>query len=92
MIAGLKLACSHAVPTLSEATLALNLFHVAGQPKHRETVIIDHLLACLSPAPSTFSLISPPFSPSTPNRQPGAGWSPLGWQPNVGLGWERAVG
>jgi hypothetical protein len=52
---------------------------------------IDHLLACLSPVSSTFSLISPPFGPSTPNRQPGAGWSPLGQQPNAGLGWERAA-
>jgi hypothetical protein len=55
-------------------------------------MIIDHSLAFLSLVPSTFSLISPPFGPSTPNRQPGAGWSPLGWQPNVGLGWERAAG
>jgi hypothetical protein len=92
MIAGLKLACPHAVPTSSETALASNLFDVAAQPKRRETVIIDHLLACLSPAPSTFSLISPPFGPSTPNRQPGAGWSPLGRQPNAGLGWERAAG
>jgi hypothetical protein len=73
MTAGLKLACSHTVPTSSEAALASNLFDVAAQPKYRETVIIDHLLACLSPVPLTFSLISPPFGPSTPNRQPGAG-------------------
>jgi hypothetical protein len=92
MTAGLKLACPHMVPTLSEAALASNLFDVAAQPKRRETMIIDHLLACLSPVPSTFSLISPPFGPSTPNRQPGAGWSPLGRQPNAGLGWERAAG
>jgi hypothetical protein len=92
MIAGLKLACPHVMPTSSEAALASNLFDVAAQPKHRETVIIDHLLACLSPAPSTFSIISPPFGPSTPNWQPGAGWSPLGRQPNAGLGWEHAAG
>jgi hypothetical protein len=55
-------------------------------------MIIDHSLACLSPAPSTFSLIFPPFGPSTPSRHPGAGWSPLGQQPNAGLGWERAAG
>jgi hypothetical protein len=41
---------------------------------------------------STFSFISPSFGPSTPNRQPGAGWSPLDWQPNASLGWERAAG
>jgi hypothetical protein len=29
---------------------------------------IDHFLACPSLIPSTFSLISPPFGPSTPNR------------------------
>jgi hypothetical protein len=92
MIAGLKLAYSHAVPTSSEAALASNLSDVAAQPKRRETVIIERLLACLSPAPSTFSLTSPPFGPSTPNRQPGSGWSPLGRQPNAGLGWERAAG
>jgi hypothetical protein len=92
MIAGLKLAYSHAVPTSSEAALASNLSDVAAQPKRRETVIIDHLPACLSPAPSIFSLTSPPFGPSAPNRQPGAGWSPLGRQPNAGLGWERAAG
>jgi hypothetical protein len=92
MIAGSKLACPHAVPTSSEAALASNLFDVVAQPKRRETVIIDHLLACLSPTPSTFSLISPPFGPSTPNRQPGASWSPLGRQPNASQGWERAVG
>jgi hypothetical protein len=86
MIAGLKLACRHAVPTSSEAALALNLFDVAAQPKRRETLIIDHLLACLSLVPLTFSLISLPFGPSTPNRQPGADWSPLGRQPNAGLG------
>jgi hypothetical protein len=56
------------VPTSSEVALALNLFDVATQPKHREAVIIDHSLACLSPIPSTFSLIFPPFGPSTPNR------------------------
>jgi hypothetical protein len=92
MIAGLKLAYSHAVPTSSEAALASNLSDVAAQPKRRETVIIDHLLACLSPAPSTFFLISPPFGPSTPNRQPGASSSPLGRQPNADLGWECAAG
>jgi hypothetical protein len=92
MTAGLKLARSHMVPMSREAALALNLFDAATQPKHRETVIIDHSLAGLSPVPSTFSLISPSFGPSTPNRQPGAGWSPLGRQPNVGLGWERATG
>jgi hypothetical protein len=92
MIAVLKIACPHAVTTLSEPTLASNLFDVAAHPKRRETVIIDHLLACLSPVPSTFSLISPFFSPSTPNRQPGAGCSPLGRQPNAGLGWERDAG
>jgi hypothetical protein len=92
MTAGLKLAYPHTVPTSSEAALASNLFDVVAQPKHRESVIIDHLLACLSPIPSTFSLISPPFGPSTPNRQPGASWSPLGRQPNAGLGSERAVG
>jgi hypothetical protein len=92
MITGLKQACPHAVPTLSEAALASNLFDVAAQPKRREAVIIDHLLSCLSLVPSTFSLISPPFGPSTPKRQPGAGWSPLGRQPNAGLGWERAAG
>jgi hypothetical protein len=75
---GLKLACPHVVPTSSEVALASNLFDVAAQPKHRETMIIDHLLSFLSLVPSTFSLISPPFGPSTPNRQPGAGWSPLG--------------
>jgi hypothetical protein len=91
MTAGSKLACPHTVPTPSEAALALNLFDMATQPKHRETVIIDHSLACLSPVPSSFSLISPPFGPSTPNRQPGAGWSPLGRQPNAGLGWDRAA-
>jgi hypothetical protein len=31
-------------------------------------VIIDHSLACLSLAPSTFSLISSTIGPSTPNR------------------------
>jgi hypothetical protein len=92
MIAGLKIVCPHAVPTSSEAALASNLFDVAAQPKRRGTVIIDHLLACLSLVPSTFSLISPPLGPSTPNRKPGAGWSPLGRQPNAGLGWERAAG
>jgi hypothetical protein len=92
MIAGLKLACPHAVPMSSEAALASNLFDMAAQPKHRETVITDHLLACLSPVPSTFSLTSPPFGPSTPNRQPAASWSPLSRQPNAGLGWERAAG
>jgi hypothetical protein len=92
MTASLKLACSHTVLTSSEAALALNLFDVAAQPKHQETVIIDHSLAYLSPVPSTFSLISPPFGPSTPNRQPGVGWSPLGRQPNAGLGWESAAG
>jgi hypothetical protein len=79
------------MPTPDEATLASNLFDVATQPKRQETVIIDHSLACVSPVPSTFSLISPPFGPSTPNRQPGAGWSPLGRQPNADLGWERAA-
>jgi hypothetical protein len=92
MTAGLKLAHSHTVPTSREAALASNLFDVATQPKHPETVIIDHLLSCLSLVPSTFSLISPPFGPSTPNWKPGAGWSPLGRQPNAGLGWERAAG
>jgi hypothetical protein len=92
MSAGLKLACSHTLQTSSEAALASNLFDAAAQPKHRETVIIDHSLACLSLVPSTFSLISSPFGPSIPNRQPGAGWSPLGRQPNAGLGWERATG
>jgi hypothetical protein len=92
MTAGLKLAYPHTVPASSEAALASNLLDVAAHPKHLETVIIDHLLACLSPVPSTFSLIFPPFSPSAPNRQPGAGWSPLGWQPNADLGWERAAG
>jgi hypothetical protein len=92
MTAGLKLVCPHAVPTSSEAALASNLFDVAAQPKHQETVIIDHLLACLSPVPSTFSLISPPFGPSTPNWQPGAGWSPLGRQSNADLGWEHVAG
>jgi hypothetical protein len=92
MIAGLKLACPHAVPTSSEAALASNLFDVATQPEHQKTMIIDHLLACLSPVPSNFSLISPPFGPSTPNQQPGAGWSPLGRQSNAGLAWERAAG
>jgi hypothetical protein len=91
MTAGSKLACPHTVPMLSEAALASNLFDMATQPKHREMVIIDHSLACLSLVPSTFSLISPPFSPSTPNRQPGIGWSPLGRQPNASLGWERAA-
>jgi hypothetical protein len=62
MTAGLKLARSHTVPTSSEASLASNLFDVATQPKHRETVVIDHSLAYLSPVPSTFSLISPPGS------------------------------
>jgi hypothetical protein len=38
-------------------------------------MIINHSLACLSLVPSIFSLIFPPFGPSTPNRQPGAGWS-----------------
>jgi hypothetical protein len=92
MTAGLKLACLRTVPMSSEAALASNLLDVAAQPKHRETVTIDHSPACLSPVPSTFSLISPPFGPSTPNRQPGAGWSPLGRQLNAGLGWERVVG
>jgi hypothetical protein len=92
MIAGLKLACPHTVPTSSEAALASNLFDMAAQPNRRETMIIDHLLACLSPTPSTFSLIFLPFGPSTPNWQPGAGWSPLGRQPNAGLGWERVAG
>jgi hypothetical protein len=91
MTAGSKLACPHTVPTPSEAALASNLIDVATQPKHRETVIIDRSLACLSPVPSTFSLISPPFGPSTPNRQPSAGWSPLGQQLNAGLGWEHAA-
>jgi hypothetical protein len=58
------------VLTSSEAALALNLFDVATQPKCRETVIVNHLLARLSPVLSTFSLIFPPFGPSTPNRQP----------------------
>jgi hypothetical protein len=92
MIAGLKLACPHAVPMSGKAALALNLSDVVAQPKRRETMIIAHLLACLSPVPSTFFLISPSFGPSTPNRQPSAGWTPLGWQPNAGLGWERATG
>jgi hypothetical protein len=92
MTAGLKLACPHTVPTSIEAALASNVFDVAAQPKHRKTVTIDHLLACLSLVPSTFSLISPPFCPSTPNWQPGAGWSPLGRQPNAVLGWEHAAG
>jgi hypothetical protein len=80
------------MPTSREAALASNLFDVDTQPKCRETVIINHLLACLSLVPSTFSLISPPFGPSTPNRQPGAVWSPLGRQPNAGLGWKRVAG
>jgi hypothetical protein len=79
------------VPTSSEVALASNLFDVVTQPKCRETVIINHLLACLCLVPSTFSFIFPTFGPSTPNRQPGDGWSPLGWQPNAGLGWERAT-
>jgi hypothetical protein len=79
------------VPTSREAALASNLFDVATQPKRRETVVINRSLACLSPVPSTFSLTSPPFGASTPNRQPGAGWSPLGRQPNAGLGWEHAA-
>jgi hypothetical protein len=78
MIAGFKLACSHAMPTSSEAALASNLFDVAAHSKRRETVIIDHLLGFLSPAPSTFSLISPPFGPSTPQ--------PAAWCRLVSLG------
>jgi hypothetical protein len=46
----------------------------------------------LSLIPSTFSFIFPSFGSSTPNRQPGAGWSPLDRQLNAGLGWERAAG
>jgi hypothetical protein len=75
MIAGSKLACLHAVPMSSEAALASNLFGVAAQPKRRETVIVNHLLACLSPVPSTFSLISPPFGPWAGSRMPAKGGS-----------------
>jgi hypothetical protein len=87
----LKTNLSRTVPTPNEAARASNLFGVATQPRRRETVVVNHSLACLCSVPSTFSLIFPLFGPSTPNRQPGASWSPLGRQPNAGLGWECAA-
>jgi hypothetical protein len=57
-------------PMSGEAALASNLFDVATQPKCQETMIIDHSLACLSPAPSTFFLNPPTLWPFYP--QPAA--------------------
>jgi hypothetical protein len=82
---------SHTMPTSSEAALASNLLDVASQPKRRETVTINHSLALPLSVSLNFFLNLPTLRPFYPNRQPGAGWSPLGQQSNAGLGWERAA-
>jgi hypothetical protein len=64
----LKTNLSRTMPTPNKAARASNLFGVATRPKRRETVVVNRSLACLCPVPSTFSLIFPPFGPSTPNR------------------------
>jgi hypothetical protein len=55
-------------------------------------LVSNHLLTGLSLIPFDLFPYPPSFGSSTPNRQPGASWSPLDWQPNASLGWERAAG
>jgi hypothetical protein len=70
MTAGLKLARSHMVPMSSEAALASNLFDMATQPKHRETVIIGSLKFFLN-LPTLW-----PFYPPTGSLMPvGLPWA-----------------
>jgi hypothetical protein len=58
------------MPTPSEAALALNLLDVASQPKHRETVTINHSLALPLSGFLNFFLNLPTLRPFYP--QPAA--------------------
>jgi hypothetical protein len=66
------------MPTPSEATLALNLLGVASQPKHRETVTINYLLALPSSGSLNFFLNLPTLRPFYPQ--------PAAWCRLVSLG------